>query len=94
MLGLDADGFPNEDKMGLHLVNLVKDRVGDVFLPYIHYRFEDQDLKRTLVVRCEKGPRPAFVKDGGTQRFFVRGGASSQELQGGSVTDYVKQRFG
>lgn len=30
----------------------------------------------------------------GTQRFFVRGGASSQELQGVSVTEYVKQRFG
>jgi len=30
--------------MGLHLVNLIKDRVGEVFLPYIHYRFEDQDI--------------------------------------------------
>ena len=94
VLGLDADGFPNEDKMGLHLVNLVKDRMGDVFLPYIHYRFEEQDGRRTLLVRCEKGPKPAFVKDAGAQRFFVRGGASSQELQGASVTEYVKQRFG
>ncbi|MES2846896.1 MAG: RNA-binding domain-containing protein [Pseudomonadota bacterium] len=93
VLGLDADGFPNEDKMGLHLVNLIKDRVGEVFLPYVHYRFGDQDGKRTLVVRCDKGPKPAFVKDSGSQRFFVRGGASSQELQGTSVTDYVKQRF-
>lgn len=94
VLGLDADGFPNEDKMGLHLVNLVKDRMGEVFMPYIHYRFEDQDNRRALVVRCEKGPKPAFVKDAGSQRFFVRGGASSQELQGASITEYVKQRFG
>lgn len=93
VVGLDADGFSSEDKMGLHLVNLIKDRIGEVFLPYIHYRFEELDGKRTLLVRCEKGPKPAFVKDGVSQRFFVRGGASSQELQGASVTDYVKQRF-
>lgn len=93
VLGLDADGFANEDKMGLHLVNLIKDRMGDVFLPYVHPRFEDQDGRRTLVVRCEKGPKAAYVKDGAAHRFFVRGGASSQELQGASVTEYVNQRF-
>lgn len=32
VLGLDADGFQSEDKLGLHLVNLVKDRIGEVFL--------------------------------------------------------------
>jgi predicted HTH transcriptional regulator len=36
VLGLAADGFPNEDKMGLHLVNLLRDRVGEMFLPYVH----------------------------------------------------------
>ena len=94
VLGLSADGFPNEDKMGLHLVNLVKDRIGDVFLPYVHQHFEDQDGERILTIRCEKGPKAAFVKDGSQQRFFVRGGNATAELLGNSVTDYVKQRFG
>lgn len=93
VIGLDADGFLNEDKMSLHLVNLVKDRIGDVFLPYVHLRFEDQDEKRVLVVRSEKGPKPAFVKDGNQLRFFVRGGNATTELAGASVTEYVKQRF-
>lgn len=94
VLGLGSDGFPNEDKMGLHLVNLVKDRLGDVFLPYVHPHFEDQDEQRVLAIRCEKGPKAAFVKDGNLQRFFVRGGNATMELTGASVTDYVKQRFG
>ncbi len=94
VLGLDADGFPNEDKMGLYLVNLVKDRLGDVFLPYVHPHFDDQDEQRVLAIRCEKGPKAAFVKDGNLQRFFVRGGNATTELTGASVTDYVKQRFG
>jgi hypothetical protein len=44
-------------------------------------------------VRCEKGPKPAFVKDGQMQRFFVRAGNSTAELQGVTVTEYVKSRF-
>ena len=94
VLGLAADGFPNEDKMGLHLINLIKDRIGDVFLPYIHPHFEDQDGERVLIIRCEKGPKAAFVKDGSQQRFFVRGGNATTELSGNSVMDYVRQRFG
>lgn len=93
VLGIGADGFPNEDKMGLHLVNLIRDRIGELFLPYIHPHFEEQEGERVLSVRCEKGPRPAFVKDGSQQRFFVRGGNATTELTGASVTDYVKRRF-
>lgn len=94
ILGLSADGFANEDKLGLHLVNLIKDRIGDVFLPYVHPHFRDEDGTRVLVIQCEKGPKPAFVKDGNLQRFFVRGGNATTELSGASVMDYVKQRFG
>lgn len=93
VLGLSADGFQNEDKMSLHLVNLIKDRIGDVFLPYIHPHFEDQEGDRVLAIRCERGPKPAFIKDGGQQKFFVRGGNSTAELMGNSITDYVSQRF-
>lgn len=93
-VGVAADNFPNEDKMGLHLVNLIRDRIGDIFLPYVHPHFEEQDGTRVLAIRCETGPKPAFVKDGQVQRFFVRGGNATAELSGGSVTDYVKQRFG
>src|SRR3546814_934733 len=87
-------GFQNEDKLGLHLVNLVKDRIGEIFLPYIHPHFQDEDGERVLAILCEKGPKAAFLKDNNLQRFFVRGGNATTELSGGSVTDYVKQRFG
>ena len=93
VLGLAADAFPNEDKMGLHLVNLVRDRLGEIFLPYVHPLFEDQDDGRVLVVRCDKGPKACFVKDGNQQRFYVRGGNATAELSGIAVTDYVKARF-
>jgi hypothetical protein len=93
VLGLAADGFQNEDKMSLHLVNLIRDRIGEIFLPYVHPHFEGEDSQRVLIVRCEKGPKPAFVKDGSVQRFYVRSANSTAELSGNSVTDYVKAHF-
>ncbi|WP_271299192.1 GmrSD restriction endonuclease domain-containing protein [Sphingomonas sp. CV7422] len=92
-IGLAADAFANNDKMGLHLVNLIRDRIGDVFLPYVHQHFTEQGGTTVLAIKCEAGPKPAFVKDGASHRFFVRGGNATAELSGGSVTDYVKQRF-
>jgi predicted HTH transcriptional regulator len=91
--GLEADGFPNEDKMSLHLVNLVRDRMGELFLPYIHPQFVDQDGGRVLSIRCERGAKPAFVKDGTAHRFFVRGANATAELTGQSIVDYTAQRF-
>lgn len=95
-IGLGSDAFENEDKMGLHLGNLIRDRLGAIFLPYVHSHFEDQDGQRVLAVRCEKGPRAAFLKDlkdSNVQRFFVRGGNATVELAGSSLTEYVKKRF-
>lgn len=92
--GVGSDRFPNEDKMELHLASLITSRLGDVFRPYIHPRFEDQDGERVLLVRCDPGPREAFLKDGPSQRFFVRGGNATAELHGNAITEYVKQRFG
>ena len=92
LVGLSADGFPNEDKMSLHLVNLIRDRV-EVFLPYVHPDFVQHDGGRVLSVRCERGPKPAFVKDGNAQRFFVRGANATIELSGASVLEYSSQRF-
>jgi hypothetical protein len=93
LVGLSPDGFPNEDKMSLHLVNLIRDRIGEVFLPYVHPDFVQHDGGRVLSVRCERGPKPSFVKDGNAQRFFVRGANATIELAGPSVLEYSSRRF-
>jgi hypothetical protein len=92
-IGLAADAFPNEDKLGLHLVNLIRDRIGELFMPYVHPEFVEHNSCRILSVRCERGPKPAFVKDGVAQRFFVRGANATTELTGQSIVDYSAHRF-
>jgi predicted HTH transcriptional regulator len=92
-VGLQADGFPNEDKLSLHLVNMLKDRLGGQNAISVHPHFQDHDGARILVVACELAKSPVWVKDGGAERFFVRYGPSTQELVGAASHEYIKQRF-
>ncbi|HNT08810.1 RNA-binding domain-containing protein, partial [Methanoculleus sp.] len=92
-LGLGSDGFPSEDKMSLHLVNIVKARISPQALTTMHMHFEDYDGERVMVVRCQKSPVAVFVKDGEHERFYVRTGPSTTELKASETQDYIKQRF-
>src|SRR5262249_25123241 len=71
-VGLDKDAFGSEDKMSLHLVNLLKDRIGAQHSISIQPRFDDYDGVRVLVVECSASPTAAYVKDGLIEKFFVR----------------------
>ena len=79
--------------MALHLVNLLKDRLGGQNGLYTH---PSRTMGRlgpwsSPAIQPEE---PGFVKDGATtERFFVRYGPSTQELTGGQAQDYIKQRF-
>jgi hypothetical protein len=92
-LGLSVDGFENDDKLHLHLVNLLNDRIGSHWTVYLHPRFEDHEGKRMLAIDCLPSRVPIYVKDGQTQRFYVRAGNSTSELQGSQAQDYIKLRF-
>ena len=92
-IGIEADKFPNEDKMSLHLVNIVKARMGPQVMTAIHVHFEDYDDGRVLVIPCPQSPVPVFVKDGEIERFYVRTGPSTTELMASQTPDYIKQRF-
>jgi predicted HTH transcriptional regulator len=92
-VGCERDGFPDEDRMSLHLINLLKDRLGGQHAINVQPRFDEHDGARVLVVECSRSQSPVFVKDGVAERFFVRYGPSTQELTGATAQEYIKQRF-
>jgi predicted HTH transcriptional regulator len=92
-VGYEADRFENKDKMLLHLDNLVKDRLKPQFVMYIHPRFEQYRGYEVLAVECLPAKSPVFMKDGKTERFFIRAGASTAELNMSEAQEYIKQRF-
>ena len=93
VLGVEKDGFPNEDKMNLHLVNLLKDRLGAQHMLHIEPRFEDLNGKSVLVARCRPSNLPVYLKDGNTEQFFTRTGAATTELVPSQIQAYIQQRF-
>lgn len=92
-IGIDVDGFENEDKMNLHLVNLVRDKISPQHMMYVHPHFKDFDGERVFAVECSGAKSPAYVKDGNQEKFFVRTGASTSELTASQTQEYIKQRF-
>lgn len=93
-LGLESDGFLNEDKMDQHLANLIRDRLGAHHTFCLHPRFTDYEGKRVLVVRCDPAKSPAYLKDGKAEYFYIRTSGTTTELPASKIHDYVKQRFG
>lgn len=92
-VGIQADDFANEDKMNLHLVNIVKTRMGVQAMTSLNAHFDDHDECRVMVVKCRKSPTPIFLKDGDTERFFIRTGPSTTELSASQTQEYINQRF-
>ncbi len=92
-VGIQADNFPNEDKMSLHLVDVVKSRLGVQAITSMHVRFDDYEDTRVMVIKCRMSPTPIFLKDGETERFYIRTGPSTTELSASHTQEYIKQRF-
>ena len=94
-VGLDHDNFDNEDKMSLHLVNLVNNRMGPLAMTCTDIRFEDCGGKRIMVVKCLKASKPIFYKEKGseTEAFYVRTGPSTTQLSASQTQDYITQAW-
>lgn len=92
-IGIQADKFASEDKMSLHLVNLVKSRMGPVAIVNMHINYETHQETRIMKVVCQRSPAPVYVKEGQTEKFFVRMGPATEELLVSHIPGYIKHRF-
>lgn len=93
VLGLDNDGFPNEDKLLLHVDNLLKDRLGGAVFATVKPTVAAVDGKRILAVECSPSTKPVYLKNGTAEDFHIRAGASSPALPTGQAHEYIQQRF-
>ncbi|MEJ7759547.1 MAG: DUF262 domain-containing protein [Gemmatimonadaceae bacterium] len=92
-VGLENDKFTSEDKMALHLDNLIKDRLGGAVFACIKTTFADVGEKRILAIECATSSKPVFLKNASGEEFFIRAGASSPALPASHTHEYIQQRF-
>mgnify|MGYP001584671289 CR=1 FL=1 len=93
IIGIENDNFPSIDKASLHINSLIKDHIGGEFLPFIKSEVVNINGKSVLKIECEKSHKEVFLKNGGEEEFYVRNGASSVELFGRSLVDYIQYNF-
>jgi len=92
-LGLDMDNFENQDKMMLHLSNILKDRLGARYSRFIRMTVEDYQGFPVLRVECRPSTVPAYLKVNDAEYFYVRSGPSAIELRTSEIHEYVQSRF-
>lgn len=92
-IGLDNDKFSNEDKMALHLDNMIKTHLGAAVFACIKTTFADVEGKRVLVIECMPSSKPVFSKGLSGEEFFIRAGASSPAIPASQAHEYIEQRF-
>lgn len=92
-LGLAQDQFANDDKLLLHLTKIIKDRIGTLFMNFLHFSIEILDNKKILRIDCQPGIEPAYLKDGQHEHFYIRTGPSTTDLKLSKVYPYIKERF-
>lgn len=60
-LGIETEKFANEDKMNLHLIDIIKERLGARRTMDILPCFSDFDGERALLVDREPGHATAYL---------------------------------
>jgi len=93
LLGLEADKFANHDKMLLHLTKIIQDRIGALYIKFLHFSIERISEKDVLRIDCTPSNIPAYLKDGNLEHFYIRTGPSTTDLRLSKVYAYIKDRF-
>ena len=93
VIGLDQDSFLNEDKLLLHLDNLIKSKLGGGSFAAITPEISELGGKRFLAIECGASETPVFLRNSQGDEFYIRAGASSPALPASHMHEYIQTRF-
>ena len=91
--GLDKDKFANDDKLLLHFTNLLRDKIGQQTLGFVHFEIIQLNAKKILRVDVSKSQMPVFVTHQNNEYFFVRSGPSTLSLKFSEFYKYNQKQF-
>ena len=99
VVGIERDQLDNDDKFMLHLVQVVRNALGDRAGVCVDPKTQELDGGTVCVVSCQRSPEPVFLRWKGMESaeegdFFVRSGPGTVKLPPESAGRYVETRFG
>jgi type I restriction enzyme R subunit len=98
IVGIERDQFESEDKLMLHLAQVVRNGLGDRAGTCIDPKCQVVQGKTVCGVSCQRSPEPVFLKWKGMEAspdgdFFVRSGPGTVKLPPESAREYIRTRF-
>jgi len=94
IIGIEKDNFLSQDKFLLHIINIIKTKLGKNSVPLINTKFIEFDEKIILKIECEKGNKPIFLKSPtDEEEFYIRAGPSSVQIKGSELVEYIEKNF-
>ncbi|MEK6859443.1 MAG: ATP-binding protein [Nanoarchaeota archaeon] len=91
--GIKEDCFEDNDKFNRHFTNLVKERIGNEYLPYMNFELVLMEGENIMKVECRKSDKPVFLKYESCEEFYIRVGASSLQIIGSKILEYIEHKF-
>lgn len=92
ILGLNNDGFSNDDKALRHIENLIAQHLGPAHFPRIHSRLVRVDDAQVMIIACETSRKPVFLKHDKGEDFYIRTGPASRALATSDALTYIESR--
>lgn len=98
ILGIEVDGFENEDKFRLHLSQVIENALGPIAMSHVNPHIEVVDGKEVCVVTCDRASAPILLKWKGTEKnpdgdFFYRRGPGTAALKPEKANEFAAARF-
>ena len=98
VVGIERDRLDNDDKFMLHLVQVVRNALGDRAGTCVDPKTQELERGTVCVVSCQRSPEPVFLRWKGMEKtqdgdFFVRSGPGTVRLPPESAERYVETRF-
>ena len=98
VLGIEHDQLDSDDKFMRHLVECVRNGLGERAGTCIDANTQVVQGKTVCLVTCQRSPEPVFLRWKGRPEapegeFYVRSGSRSDRLSAESALEYIRTRF-
>lgn len=93
ILGIEHDGFANDDKFLLHLANVAKSGLGKAAAARLDAGMWRLDGKAICRVACPPSSQPVYLTFRGEEKFYVRSGPGTEAMGPSEMQVYAKERF-
>lgn len=91
--GIAVDAFANNDKFQLHFTNIFNQHIGEQFSSSISAELINIKEEYIFRIDCFRSKTPVFLRAGEKEEFFIRVGATTQELHGSKLVKYISKNF-